>query len=176
MPALTNPKHEACCQARAMGKPVGEAYVAGGYKYTSASPTQFFQRPDIVERVQEIIGEKYEVERKAREIAPQEAGIDAAWIYKRLKYLTDISLQKREIKRDGAVVGNGAMDGPTAIRCLTLAAQMSGQLVNRHEVGQPGDFARMSDAELDSALLEQARALGISDEAIGRLVEPQTIQ
>ena len=43
--------------------------------------------------------------------------------------------------------------------------------VQRHEVGQPGDFARMSDEELDGALAEQARALGLPEEAVGRLLE-----
>lgn len=43
--------------------------------------------------------------------------------------------------------------------------------IQRHEVGQPGDFARMSDDELDGALTEQARALGLPEAAVGRLLE-----
>jgi phage terminase small subunit len=36
-----------------------------------------------------------------------------------------------------------------------------GMFIERHEVGEPGEFARMSDAELSQALLEQAEKLEI---------------
>jgi hypothetical protein len=39
--------------------------------------------------VNEIAADRYEDERKTREIAVNEAGLDEAWIIKRLKYLTD---------------------------------------------------------------------------------------
>lgn len=161
MPALQNARYELCCQARAAGKTVGEAYVAGGYKYNSASPSQFFQRPAIVARVNEIIAEKHENERRAREIGVQEAGIDEAWICKRLKYLTDISLQGRPIKKDGVLTGELTKpDGAVAAQCLRLAAQMRGLLIQKVEVGDPGDFARMDDTALDATIDRMAAELG----------------
>ena len=36
-----------------------------------------------------------------------------------------------------------------------------GMFIERHEVGEPGEFSRMSDAELSQALLEQAEKLEI---------------
>ena len=36
-----------------------------------------------------------------------------------------------------------------------------GMFIERHEIGEPGEFARMSDAELSQALLEQAEKLEI---------------
>ena len=57
-------------------------------------------------------------------------------------------------------------DGPTALKCLTLAAKIKGMLVNRHEVGDPGKFARMSDDELEATLKAHAKALGLPEDAI----------
>jgi hypothetical protein len=170
MPALTDPRWERACQERAQGGDVAASYLAAGFRGKPAAATTFFKRPDIVERVQEIIQDKYEDERKAREIATQEAGIDKAWVLKRLKYLTDISLQKIEIVRRGRVIGQGAMDGPTAVKCLTLATQIGGLVVQRHEIGAPGDFQRMSDEELSDSLAAQAEALGIPETAIAGLL------
>lgn len=146
------------------------AYAEGGFIGKGPAAVKFFKRAEVVERVQELVQDKYDSERKSQEIATQEAGIDKSWILKRLKYLTDISLQKRQIKRGGEVVGVGAADGPTAVKCLTLASQIGGFLVQRHEVGMPGDFARLSDDELTDELAKQAKALGLPDEAIAGLL------
>ena len=170
MPVFTRHRWEIACQERAKGTDVGKAYVIAGYKDNSSAATVFFQRPEIVERVQEIVQERYEDERKSREVATQEAGIDKDWVFKRLKYLTDLSLQKREIIKGGQVVGHRAADGPTAVKCLTLASQLGGWLVQKHEVGAPGDFARMTDEELSASLLDQARGLGIPEEAVSGLL------
>ena len=170
MPQLTDPRWENACQERARGGDVGASYRAAGFTGNKSAATTFFKRPPIIERIQEIVQTRYDSERKAQEIATQEAGVDKGWILKRLKYLTDISLQKREIKRGSVEVGHGAMDGPTAVKCLTLAAQIGGHLINRHEVGGVGDFARLSDDELNDALAEQAKALGLPDAAIAGLL------
>lgn len=45
-----------------------------------------------------------------------------------------------------------------------------GMFIERHEVGDPGEWARMSDAELNGSLAEQARALGLPETAIAGLL------
>lgn len=143
------------------------SYAEGGFLGKAPAAVKFFHRAEVASRVQDIVSERYEDGRKAREVATQEAGIDAAWIYKRLRYLTDISLQGKPIKRNGIETGeNTKPDGHVAIKCLHLAAQMGGFLVQRLELGGPGDFARMSDEELDEALIIEGEALGIPKEAI----------
>ena len=49
-------------------------------------------------------------------------------------------------------------------------ARIGGLIVERHEVGDPGEFARMTDEELDAALTTQAKALGLPQEAIDVLL------
>lgn len=177
MPALINPRWERACQERAKGGDVAASYKAAGYSGNPGAATRFFKRHDMASRVTEIIADGFEDQRKAREVAVNDAGIDEAWIVKRLKYLADVSLQGYPIKRrdvDGRLVATGELgkpDGPTAVKCLTLAAQMRGLLVQKHEIGAPGDFARMSDEELDNSLVEQARKLGLPEPAVTRLLE-----
>ena len=171
MPALRKPGHEIVCQVLAAGKTQREAYLAAGYSYRPANAHRLCTSPAIAARVDEIVAHRYEDERKAREIAVKEAGIDEAWIFKRLKYLTDVSLQGRPIKLNGVPTGeNTKPDGPTAVKCLTLAAKIKGLLANRHEIGDPGEFARMSDEELDACLRAQGRALGLPEDAIKKML------
>ena len=42
--------------------------------------------------------------------------------------------------------------------------------IDRHEIGQPGEFARMTDKELETSLAAQVRALGLPEEAIDLLL------
>lgn len=46
-----------------------------------------------------------------------------------------------------------------------------GLFIERVEHGGVGAFARMSDEELDTALTEQAKALGLPADAVGKLIE-----
>ncbi len=171
MPALRKPGHEIVAQALAAGKSQADAYRAGGYTYQPANAHKLCTSPAVVARVSEIAADRYEHERRAREIAANEAGLDEAWILKRLKYLTDISLQGRPIKNGRPKGENTKPDGPTAVKCLTLAAKIKGMLVHRHEVGDPGEFSRMTDEELDLSLERQARALGLSDRAVNEILD-----
>jgi hypothetical protein len=171
MPALRKPGHEIVAQALAAGKSQADAYKAGGYTYQPANAHRLCTSPVIAARVSEIAADRYEDERKTREIAAKEAGLDEAWVLKRLKYLTDISLQGRPIRNNGVPTGEHTKpDGPTAVKCLTLAAKITGMLVNRHEIGDPGEFARMSDDELDDCLKAQGRALGLPEDAISKML------
>lgn len=171
MPALRKPGHEIVAQALAAGKSQADAYKAGGYAYQPANAHRLCTSPAVAARVNEIAAYRYEDERKTREIAAKEAGLDEAWILKRLKYLTDISLQGRPIRNNGVPTGESTKpDGPTAIKCLTLAAKIKGMLVHRHEVGEPGELSRMTDEELDRALVQQARALGLSEGTVSEIL------
>jgi phage terminase small subunit len=51
-----------------------------------------------------------------------------------------------------------------------------GMFIERHEVGDPGEFARMTEAELNQDLIEQAAKLGIEPRALQHLLtyQPKT--
>lgn len=46
-----------------------------------------------------------------------------------------------------------------------------GLFIERHEHGGVGAFSQMSDEELDAALAQKARELGLPEETMGRLIE-----
>lgn len=163
MGAPLNPKQEAACQARARGLGTTDSYASAGFQRSPPSATKFFQRPEIAERVREIVEEKYADALRAREIGVQKAGIDEAWISKRLIYLTDVSIQGRPIKdRDGKVTSYTPPNHQVAVQCLRLAAQMRGLLIQRTEIGAPGDFERMTDDDLEAKAAEVARRIGLT--------------
>lgn len=177
MPALLKAKYEAVAQALAAGKSIKDCYIAGGFKYVGSSATTFCQRPDIRARASEIVAQRSREEGQTREIAVREAGLTESWIVERLKYLTERSLRGQPVfDKDGVQIPGrftGKPDGATAIRCLTLAAQMKGLLINRHELGLPGDFARLSDQELAAKITEDAHAVGMPADVIQAMLEKQ---
>jgi hypothetical protein len=50
-----------------------------------------------------------------------------------------------------------------------VAALIGGMLVQKHEIGESGAFARMTDEELDDALIEQCRAIGLSERSVNEM-------
>jgi phage terminase small subunit len=56
-------------------------------------------------------------------------------------------------------------------KSLEALGKHLGLFIERHEHGGVGAFSRMSDEELDTALQEQAQALGLPEEAVGKLIE-----
>ncbi len=173
MPALTNVKHEAAAQALAVGKTQREAYLAGGFSFKPSNASRFFNRTDIRSRVQDIITERVVAERKSTEVAVRKAGLTKEWVIQRLMWLAERCLRGKPVMdTNGRHTGEftGKPDGPTAVRSLELLGRDLGMFIDRHEIGQPGEFARMTDEELDAALTEQARALGLPAKAIEHLL------
>ena len=53
-----------------------------------------------------------------------------------------------------------------AIRAAELLGKALGIFIERREQGGPGDFAHMSDAELDAQLMARLKARGLSEQQI----------
>ena len=171
MPALLDPRWESACQERAKGGDVGASYKAAGFTGNPAAATKFFKRPQIIERIAEIQSVRYAQERIATSTATKKLALTKEWVLERLAYNAEQSLRGRPIRdRDGKITSYGKPNENAANRALELIGNTLGMFIQRHEVGQPGDFQRMSDDELDSALAEQARALGLPEIAVDRLL------
>lgn len=174
MPALTDPRWEKACQSRAAGKAVGASYAEAGFAGHPAAATQFFKRPHIIARIAEIQRHKYEKDHKVREIATKKAGLEESWIIERTKYVAEIAIRGAPVL-DAAGQPTGQFTGRTnlraAVSALALLSDFLGMRIHRVEVGGPGDFARMSDDELQGVLIEQYQKLGYSDATIKLLVD-----
>lgn len=53
----------------------------------------------------------------------------------------------------------------TAVAAIREMGMLSGQRVERKEIGQPGAFDDLSDDELERALVERFGALGLTPDA-----------
>lgn len=174
MPALIEPRWENAAQFRASGKGIGESYREAGFKGKPAVATDFFKRPDIQARVAEIQRDRFANERRATEIAVKKVAVDKEWVLQRLMYNAEQSLRGRPMRNGKGEVIAGMFTQPNesaANRALELIGNHLGMFIQRHEIGQPGDFQRMSDDELNESLTVQARALGLPETAIDRLLE-----
>ncbi|NOJ47835.1 hypothetical protein [Bradyrhizobium archetypum] len=167
MPALSKPKYEIVAQALAAGKSQADAYRAGGYIYKPANANRLCRSPIIEARVEEIIEERAAGEARARGLGIQRAGLTEEWIIVRLKHVIDLSIRGLPVyDRKGNHLGVFKSNLDAAINGLKAAAHIAGLLVQKHEIGASGAFARMTDKELEDALIEQCKAIGLSDRSV----------
>ena len=182
MPALKNPRWELCALAMAGGAQTQkEAFRAGGLKYDGASAHRLFKRPEMVARIAEIQRERAETERQIAQQSVAEAAIDRAWVLRHLKHNALAAMRGHPLyDRAGNYLkdayGNqryGKPDHNSAALSLKLIGTDLGMFINRTELGVPGDFARMSDGELQTELRKLAEQIGLPADVL-TMLEHQT--
>ncbi|MET4345588.1 hypothetical protein ABIC08_006889 [Bradyrhizobium sp. RT9b] len=170
MPALSKANYETVAQALAAGKTQREAYQAGGYIYKAGNAHRLCKSPSITARVDEIVIQRYEDERKSREIAARKAGLDESWIIERVKYVAEIALRGSPRKAPNGEVTYGQPNLNAAVRALRLCCDIKGMLLHRLAVNQPNEFAHMSDDDLVASLAATVRAMGLPEPAVQQLL------
>ncbi len=176
MPAL-KPSHEKVAQALALGESQRVAYLAGGFKYNRASAHRLCTKDEIAARVAEIRAKREEQDAKARQVAAHEAGVDQSWVMKHQKQVVLMAMRGQPVRdKDGRRRKDPDTheviykpDLQAANQGLVTLGRMIGAFIDRTEIGNPGDFARLTDEDLNKKLLEQARELGLPEEAILQL-------
>jgi hypothetical protein len=137
MPALPNPKHEAFCQARALGKTWAQAYVDAGYKPDDGAASRLSGNVRIQVRLMEL--QEVRAERHEVTVDSMAAQLDAdrAFAYQ--------------------------CKNPAAAVSATLAkAKLFGLLTDRSVVNVTHNYAAMTEEELRfeiAAIHAEARAL-----------------
>jgi hypothetical protein len=158
-----------------------EAMRASGLKYDGASASRLFNRKEMVARIAEIQHERAQTERQIALQSVAEAAIDRAWVLRHLKHNALAAMRGHPLyTRDGDYLkdkfGNqryGKPDHNSAALSLKLIGTDLGMFINRTELGQPGDFARMSDNELKQELASLIEAMGLPAETLA-VLEHQT--
>lgn len=137
MPQLSNPKHEIFAREIAKGKTGDQAYVIAGYKENRKNASRLRRNEDILRRIAEL---------QERAAAKAE------------KTLSDIldDLERLAEKAEGE---NTSAGFNVARGCKMDYAKLRGWNIDRKEVGQPGDFANMSDADLKEFVLAESETL-----------------
>ncbi len=174
MPPLPNPKWEQICQERAKGETMADSYTSVGLKRVAQTIHLFFKKPEIIARIREIQNARIKREFDASENAARSLSIDKRWVLERLKYNAERCLRGQPVLDTNGVQIPGKFTGkPDAMganRALHLIGLELGMFIERHEIGGPGDFARLSDDELAARVEADAAALGLPQEATEALL------
>jgi hypothetical protein len=95
-------------------------------------------------------------------------------VLERLKYNAERCLRGQPVFDDTGVQipgkFTGKPDAAGANRALHLIGLELGMFIDRHEMGGPGDFSRLSDDELLAKIEEDATALGVPADVIEQLL------
>jgi phage terminase small subunit len=156
MAALTNIKHEKFCIGIVKGLTPADAYVAAGYasanyKVAAAAASRLLNDGRICARIAELT-------EKATVKAMSKASLSKQWILERLMKNAKIALGEEQIsvfmidKESGqrVEVSITDRDASAANKALELLGKTVdiGMFVERQEIGNPGEFAAMTDEEL----------------------------
>lgn len=131
MSILSNPRHERFAQELAKGKTADEAYVLAGYKQNDGNATRLKGKERILVRLGEL-----QDRAASRVLVTVESLIGEA---EEIRVLA---------KSDGQYTA--------ALAAVREKGVLSGKRIERSEHGQPGEFERMSDEELEAFVTESA--------------------
>lgn len=178
MPQLKNVKQETLAQGLFAGKTQLLAYQEAGYRGTNtAASTKAANHPDVQVRVAELMRERHAAQRMANERALEQESITKGYLVSRLKFLADSSIRGTKVTYDK--LGNPSYqrtsaDGNVAHNCLRTLAQMGGHLIEKVEIGNPGDFARLTDDELTRELVLVGESIGLDPAQVQKAITGST--
>jgi phage terminase small subunit len=148
MPVLSNPKHERFAQELARGKTADEAYRLAGFKPNRGNAATLKAKQSISDRVREL-------QERVAERVVEKTALTKEWVLESLRENYERAMQQKRARNDdGEEVGDFTYQGNVANRALELIGKEIGMFVDRKEVGKPGDFAGMTDDELNNRIGE----------------------
>jgi hypothetical protein len=177
MPVLKNPLWEKAAQERAKGLGKTKAFLNAGFEAKSNAGQQAFQlfeKPEIKKRVNELqkrIVKKTELTLQREDDSTlavmHRLGITREKILSGIWWTYQTALRgEAELDENGVQTGRfrGRPDRKSALAAgKMLGQECFGMFADKVEVGQPGDFARLSDEELGARLDADLAALGVPE-------------
>lgn len=179
MPVLANPKHEQFAQGIALGKTPPEAYVSAGYSKSGAAQSagRLLRNADVSSRIAELAAKVNEVlekrfnitvDRIAQELAAL-AFFNPADLFDEVGNLISPQMLPRHVAAalhqvevfeefEGKGEKRELIGFTKKIKwhdknvSLNTLAKYKGMLIERSEIGRPGEFEHLSEAELDAEL------------------------
>lgn len=141
MPVLSNHRHERFAQNLAAGMGVGEAHAAAGYRGNPKNATDLRKKPEVAGRVAELLNQSAEKLTSALEVT--------------YETIIDELEQARQLAHANGQAG-------AAVSAIVAKAKVSGLIIDRREVGDPGDFSELTDEEIVAKAAREARELGLA--------------
>ena len=151
MPVLDNARHELFCQQIAQGKTLQDAYAAAGYNPNRSNASTLKSKQHISQRIDEILQERADI-------------------------TTEIMTRQVEVTRDSLLkdlekarkIAEGLDQPNSMVMAIMGMAKITGNIIDRREVGDVGAFDGHTDEELTAEAARRARELGVAGP---RLVE-----
>jgi hypothetical protein len=185
MPALVRARDEKLAQALAKGvMTLAAACIAAGFSGDPAAVTKKCRQKRIQDRVKELqamrqtrVAKRLDIEYETTEAAAKALGISKRWVLERLKYNAERCLRGQPVfdAQGMQIPGKftGRPDANGANQALRLIGLELGMFIERHEIGGPGDFTRLNDAEFEAKFIEEAKAIGLDETAVAGLLTYQ---
>lgn len=123
MPPLSNPRQEKFVQLAVAGAPLIEAYENAGYERNYGNASRLKGNEKVDQRIREI-------QRYGADISQ----ITVASLVDRADELRELAIEHKQISA-----------GVAAVKEIGI---LTGLRIDRREIGDPGEFARLSDDEL----------------------------
>jgi hypothetical protein len=115
-------------------------------------------------RIDEIMADRQRRDEKATERAIEKSAISKAWVLENLRQNAERALQQRAVlDAQGKETGEFKYDGAVANRALELIGKELGMFINRREQGRPGEFADLTDEQLDEEIKKHLLARGMTE-------------
>ena len=146
MPALVNHRRELFAQLLFQGFTAVDAYQQAGFKRHSGNASILARHPEIEDRVEQL--------RAEAEAALVPVGTSA--IAAKANVTAESLIAEAEAVRAGAMKGHQFAAANNAIKTKGV---LGGVWIERAEVGQPGEFEALTDAELDRFIADEFNAL-----------------
>lgn len=171
MPILKNARYELFAQELAKGIPAQQAYTTAGFRPSAQAASTLRNKIDICARVAELMAQREKIYGQSTAKAIEKAALTTEWVITNLMENAMMCLGKKPTHIDPETKAETFDLNPQgANKALELLGKQIGMFIERHEVGDPGEFARMSDDELNENVRKQAAALGLPDDAIEQLM------
>jgi len=173
MPALLNPRHEKASQLKAEGTLNVDAYEKVYGKRSKQAAHNLFKRQDIANRVAELQTIRAQQTNETVDSALKQLGITKKWWLGSLKLNAEKCLLGKQVYDQAGKPIPGKFTAPDVHgfnRSMELIGRAMGLFIERMEIGNPGDFARLTDDELRARVESDAQALGIDAEATEALL------
>jgi phage terminase small subunit len=140
VPILDNSRWERFCNFLAQGEDITDAHEHAGYKRNTGNASTLFANPSVQARLKEI---KAELARNT--VVTAESPIQ----------------QAEEVRM--CAMERGQLSA--AIAAIKEIGVLSGARIERSEVGAPCEFDQLTNQELERAIVERIKALGLAADA-----------
>lgn len=174
MPILKNARYERYAQELAKGIPAEHAYVTAGFRPSRQAASTLRNKIDISNRVTELLAQREALHGQSSAKAIEKAALSKEWVITNLMENALMCMGKKATHIDhetGAETFDLNPQG--ANKALELLGKEIGMFIDRHEVGEPGEFTRLSNEELDQVLLEAGKKVGLPPKALAHLMTLQ---